>query len=146
MNKQFYQQIFDKQINIEPVPSNESLAAWGLKLICLLYPEKAECYYSSAEVIGHEFDKLEKELVIILNATKACSDCNNEAVAKAFFENMPELYRLLNTDIQAILNGDPAAHSEFEIIFLPVGACIIQIGGACVAAHIYRICAYKNRH
>ena len=116
MNKQFYQQIFDKQINIEPVPSNESLAAWGLRLICLLYPEKAECHYSSAEVIGHEFEKLERELVMILNATKACSDCNNEAVAKTFFENMPELYRLLNTDIQAILNGDPAAHSEFEII------------------------------
>jgi serine O-acetyltransferase len=29
---------------------------------------------------------------------------------------MPDLFEILNTDIQAIFNGDPAAHSEFEVI------------------------------
>ena len=37
-------------------------------------------------------------------------------LAKAFFEQLPDLYLLLNTDIQAIFNGDPAARSEFEVI------------------------------
>ena len=30
--------------------------------------------------------------------------------------NIPEIYRLLKTDIHAILDGDPAAKSEFEVI------------------------------
>lgn len=29
---------------------------------------------------------------------------------------MPEIYHLLNTDIDAILSGDPAAHTAFEVI------------------------------
>lgn len=116
MNKEFYQLIFDKQTHIDPVPSNEALADWALRLICLIYPEKAECYYPNVEVIAQEFHKLEKELVKILNATKACSDCDNEGIAKTCFGKIPELYRLLNTDIQAIMLGDPAARSEFEII------------------------------
>src|SRR5690606_29345748 len=37
-------------------------------------------------------------------------------VAEQFFNSFPELYRKMNTDISAILNGDPAAKNEFEII------------------------------
>ncbi|MGL6269871.1 MAG: serine O-acetyltransferase, partial [Chitinophagaceae bacterium] len=57
-----------------------------------------------------------KELLAMLNATRACSNCNNEEIASAFFYQVPELYRLLNTDVDAILSGDPAAKSEFEVI------------------------------
>ena len=34
----------------------------------------------------------------------------------AFFSQLPGLYQLLNTDIQAIFRGDPAARSEFEVV------------------------------
>jgi len=51
-----------------------------------------------------------------MNATKACQNCDNEQIAKAFFEQLLRYIQLLNTDIQAIFNGDPAAQSEFEVI------------------------------
>ena len=51
-----------------------------------------------------------------MNATKACSNCNNDIIAKQFFEKVPELYRILNTDIYSLLAGDPAARVEFEVI------------------------------
>jgi serine O-acetyltransferase len=54
--------------------------------------------------------------VQILNATKACVDCDNDLNARNFFNGIPQLYEILNTDIHAILNGDPAATSEFEVI------------------------------
>ena len=60
--------------------------------------------------------KLEQELCAIMDATRACSNCDNERLAEAFFDTLPELYRMLNTDIEAIFTGDPAARSEFEVI------------------------------
>lgn len=116
MNPEFFKHIFQIQQKTEAVPPNEKIASWVSQLICLLYPERAACFSSSSEEIGKQFDKLEKELTDLLNATKACRKDDNEKKSKAFFQLIPELYRVLNTDIEAILDGDPAAHTRFEVI------------------------------
>lgn len=114
--KELYKQIISRQPHKELVPSNEIISSWARSVICLLYPELSSKTYSSEEEIKDEFIKLENELTKILNATKACCDCNNDLVSKEFFNQLPEMYRVLNTDIYAILNGDPAATNEFEVI------------------------------
>jgi serine O-acetyltransferase len=116
MDKEFFLQIFDKHQRIEAVPSNKELAAWASGFIRMLYPEQAGNLFTDIDEVKKQFALLEAELVKIMDATTACNDCNNEAKAKRFFENVPELYRILNTDIAAMLEGDPAAKSEFEII------------------------------
>jgi serine O-acetyltransferase len=116
MNREFYQQIFDKQQGVEAVPSNKEITKWALQVIRLLYPEQSKQVFETAEQVKAEFERLENELCAIMNATKACQDCDNEQLAAGFFEQIPTLYHLLNTDIQAIFNGDPAACSEFEVI------------------------------
>lgn len=112
----FYQHIFEQQKNTEAVPPNDVIAAWVLKLICLLYPERAACFSSSTLELEAKFRGLEEELFQLLSATKACGGCDNKQKASIFFSELPELYRILNTDIDAILDGDPAAQSRFEII------------------------------
>ncbi len=116
MSKAFLQEIISKEKALEYVPQNDIISGWASKLICLLYPELSQCRFDDIEHIEAAYGKLQKELVSMLNATKACCDCNNEHIAAVFFEGIPELYRLLNTDVDAILNGDPAAKSEFEVI------------------------------
>ena len=116
MDKAFNQHIFQTQQGVEAVPQNESIASWVLQLICVLYPERAECFFSSPEDIEKKFVNLEKELVVLFNSTKACDGCDNLNKAKQFFNAIPDLYRVLNTDIDAILSGDPAARTRFEII------------------------------
>lgn len=116
MNKEFFQHIFDKHQHIEAVPSNKEIAGWALKLIRLLYPEQCKQVFTYLHEIETELLYLQSELCTIMNATKACQNCNNEEKAKVFFNALPQLYALLNTDIKAILDGDPAAKSEFEII------------------------------
>jgi serine O-acetyltransferase len=116
MNEHFYRQIFDKHQHVEAVPSNKEITSWALQVIRLLFPEQSKQVYIDVHQLKEEFVRLEKELALIMNATKACQNCNNEMLAKAFFEQLPDLYLLLNTDIQAIFNGDPAARSEFEVI------------------------------
>lgn len=116
MNKKFIEEILKKQQQKQQVPSNERIAGWASDVICLLYPELSNCNFPTSESISSQLLHLQKELVLMLDATKACTNCDHEKVSKSFFEQLPELYRILNTDIEAIHSGDPAAHTEFEVI------------------------------
>ncbi len=116
MNQNLFQQIYGKLQQLEAVPPNEEIAGWATKVIGLLYPELSDHIEKSVEEMETHADVLRHELTMLLNATKACRDCDNAAVAVKFFLQLPEIYRLLNTDIEAILHGDPAAKSEFEVI------------------------------
>lgn len=116
MSTSFAQQLFQKQAGVEPVPSNHRIAQWAMSLLCILFPEKAEYRYETPDAIDHQLAALQDELLSILNATKACHSCNNQEIAEAFFAQLPEVYALLNTDIDAIVAGDPAATNSFEVV------------------------------
>ncbi len=132
MSKDFFRHLYTRQQKKEIIPSNKIISAWALHLICLLYPEQSMISYSSVEEIEDEYKKLESDLLNILNATRACRDCNNEEIATEFFGNVPELYRVLNTDIHSLINGDPAARLEFEVIRAYPG--------------FYALCFYRLAH
>lgn len=116
MNEDFFRHIFKKQQDVDAVPSNKEISKWASDVIRLLFPEQSKRTLNSIDELKNEFSLLENELSRIMAATKVCNHCDHPAVAKEFFQNIPELYRLLNTDIQAIFNGDPAAKSEFEVV------------------------------
>src|SRR5699024_1814858 len=116
MNDSFYQHIYEKQQNMEAIPSNKEISAWAKNLIRILYPQKTRKKFKNVADIKSTFAAEQEKLVTIMNETKACSDCNHKAVAADFFHKIPDIYSLLNKDAQAILDGDPAAISEFEIV------------------------------
>lgn len=132
MQESFYNKIFNQQQYREAVPSNDEINAWAEQLICVLYPQLSTCVFASVQAVKEVLYGLQDKLLNILNATTACYDCNNQAVAAAFFDKVPGIYRLLNTDIQAIVEGDPAAHSEFEVIRAYPG--------------FYALCFYRIAH
>jgi len=112
----FYKTLLKSQQSREDVPNNDVITRWAEQLIAVLYPQLSTCTLDSEQAISDAFKSLEAELVKILNATTACHDCNNQEVARSFFDSVPGIYHLLNTDVEAIVTGDPAAHSEFEVI------------------------------
>lgn len=116
MSEEFYLHIFNKQREIEAVPSNQEVADWAIGLMNLIYPERVTSPDYSINEIKRLFARQKTTLVNLLNATKACEHSDNEQIADQLFEQLPELYRKMNTDISAIMAGDPAARSEFEII------------------------------
>jgi serine O-acetyltransferase len=139
MNDQFYNQIFHKHQQVEAVPSNKEITTWALQVIRLLFPEQQRQDFFDALQVKEEFDRLQRELAVIMNATKACEDCDKELLAREFFDELPELYALLNTDIQAIFNGDPAACSEFEVIRTYPGFFAISFYRLAHALYHYEI-------
>lgn len=116
MNPSFYQQIFRKQQGIEQVPPNERIAGWAAQLLQLLYPERSDNFPASPAMVEKEFERLTRELTVLFEATKACGSCDHAEKARRFFDEIPELLRIMDTDVQAILAGDPAAQSQFEVI------------------------------
>lgn len=114
--EELYLHIYNKQATVDAVPSSDVIVDWALSLLNLLYPERLTNQQYALQEIQSLFQRLEKELTSILNATKACSNCNSEQVAYDFFSTLPEVYRVMNTDVLAILEGDPAATSRFEVI------------------------------
>lgn len=116
MKNEFLRELHIKQQQREQVPSNKIIADWAGRLICILYPEMSKCSFPTLEAISEELSILQKELKRILDATKACTECDHQKVSENFFNYLPELFRILNTDIEAIHRGDPAAKNEFEVI------------------------------
>lgn len=132
MDNKFIKELFKHQQGKEAVPSNEQITQWAEELICILYPQLTTRVFVSEEAINDVLTRLEAELLDILNETTACYECNNHEVSRDFFQSLPEIYRLLNTDIQAIVEGDPAAHSRFEVIRAYPG--------------FYALCFYRIAH
>jgi serine O-acetyltransferase len=116
LNDDFYKALFQQQQVKDAVPSNKEITRWAERLICVLYPQLSTCVLRSEQAVRDVFRELQSELINILNTTTACQDCDNDETARQFFERVPEIYYLLNTDIDAILSGDPAAHTSFEVI------------------------------
>lgn len=116
MNKDFVQGLFLRQQRAQAIPKNESIAQWAFQIIGLLFPESSDQIFTSEEAIAQEFNQLQTSLNNLLDATQACSNCNNDVIAAKFMSQIESLYEVLKKDIIALNSGDPAANNEFEVI------------------------------
>lgn len=112
----FLSYLFQKHQQVDAVPANDTIARWAIELMNILFPQRLPYCKCSLEEVRSRLQSLEVQLFEILQATHACADCDNRDIARKFFLCLPELEELMRTDIQAILQGDPAAKSAFEII------------------------------
>ncbi len=116
MNKDFKSYLLNKHDTTGVLPTNKSITRWALCLIRLLYPQLIHERLKNSSDIDRTFLWLEKELQHLLDSAYACQNDDNKVRAKRFMEYIPQLYRILNTDIDAILKGDPAAKDDYEVI------------------------------
>ncbi len=116
MDKEFIKYLFDKHQQIDDVPASKTISGWGLKVFNLLFPERSKDFFRSEDEVEGEFWNIGDELRNILESTAACKDCGAEEKSKLVVSKIPELYRLLSTDLETILAGDPAAKSKIEVI------------------------------
>ncbi|MBE9583692.1 serine acetyltransferase [Mucilaginibacter sp. JRF] len=132
MNDNFYKALLNKPRAQQVVPSNDMIAGWALKVIYLLYPEHSTVEFDSIAGLEEHVAALRDELASILSTGAHADSATGCQIAADFFDDLPSLYDTLNTDIQAIYDGDPAAKSEFEVIRTYPG--------------FYAICFYRIAH
>lgn len=112
----FIRLLFEKHNKIPSYPSTSSVSGFVIKLFLLLFPEQTNNQFDSQKKLVDAFVQLQVELEGILRIMQVHLPQNAAYIAKYFFEVIPEIYRVLNTDAEAIYSGDPAAKSEYEVI------------------------------
>lgn len=116
LSSHFISTIFQKHQNTDTFPATSSIARLITKIILVLFPEQTKNHYRAEQDLIEVFEKIEADLASLLASMQKHLPEEAKKVAKNFVEKLPEIYRLLNTDIQAIMNGDPAAKMEYEIV------------------------------
>ncbi|SFH23300.1 serine O-acetyltransferase [Pedobacter insulae] len=130
MDDDFFKYLFDKQVKAVRLPANDFISEWAIRLINLLYPESRNSNFEELNAVQEQGEQLKLELVNLLRASS--QTINSDQIAEDFFDGLQALYHILDTDIAATYDGDPAAISRLEIIRTYPG--------------FYAICFYRIAH
>ncbi|MCI8469729.1 MAG: serine acetyltransferase, partial [Eggerthellaceae bacterium] len=94
-------------------------------------------YTSPSYFIGDTLMQIERVLrqqVIVALRYTADASCDEDQIERrtneictAFFDELPQVQRVLLTDVQALFDGDPAAGSKEEVIFTYPGLYAIYV-------------------
>ncbi len=114
--KDFLDNLYNKHINTDLFPPTSSVTRLITKVLLILFPEQTKLHYTSKEELGNAFVKIETELAVLLSSMQKHLNEEAKLLAKKYVQNLPDVYYKLTTDIEAILDGDPAAKSEFEVV------------------------------
>jgi serine O-acetyltransferase len=116
LSDQFYSDLFDKHQSTPHFPKTSTVARLVSRIILLLFPEQTKQSFSCVESLKSNFECIDKDMNDLLASMQEHLQRPSGEIAQDFAYKIPAIYDLLLTDIQAIINGDPAANSEYEII------------------------------
>ncbi len=119
-------------VDYEPIPSRAVVVEIIDRMRELLFPgyfsrdkvDPVTLRYSVGQTVATVFDLLAEQICRsirhdCLRYHQPCIDCDHRGhdLALQLLEGVPELRRMLSTDVRATYQGDPAARSHDEIIF-----------------------------
>ena len=129
-------------VGVVPLPSRESVVQIIHQARRILFPgyftqtiaDPVNLEYCLGKETTELFDGLSRQIVLsvqhdCMRQGQPCVQCaerGNEAAIE-FIQALPELRAILATDIQAAIEGDPAAKSYDEIIFCYPGLLAITV-------------------
>ena len=137
LSKDFLDTIYNKHSVTDLFPSTSSVTRLVTKVLLLLFPEQSKQHYATRADLENAFVTIEAEFAVLFASMQKHLAEDSKIVASKFVENLPEVYYKLTTDIEAILDGDPAAKSEFEVIRAYPGFYAIAIYR--LAHELYRL-------
>ncbi len=118
MNHEFADEVFRvRRAHPSIYPSRQRIHRFVEDLVELLFPHLSgeSEYFSAAEIEG-SLAVLGRDLKKLLRAHQAKMERCVDDVADDFFAALPQIYRRLWLDAQAIHEGDPASESLDEVI------------------------------
>lgn len=117
MNKDFTKLLFQRHHNCDRYPSSYSVTKFTNGILEVLFPalSKSKKKYENSEDLEKDLLSLEKDLVKILSKINVLASAP-EHIGNSFFQRLPEVYEMLQKDIEVLVDGDPAANNEYEVI------------------------------
>ncbi len=135
LSADFLEHLCQKHAKAAIFPASSDVHKLFTKILLTLFPEQTQLHCSCSEDLKEIFESINNELAEMLTSIKGFEKNNAIDIAKQYVTQIPEIYRLLNTDIKAIIEGDPAAQNEYEIIRAYPGFYAIAIFRLANALH-----------
>lgn len=137
MNQEFINQLYIRQQACPSCPSPKAVSNWFNELLGTLFPDFSKQQFSTQKEFELHFEKLKLQLDQILSRNPIKSEAEPDHIAETFFNNLQSIHEMLEEDITAIFEGDPAAKSRTEVIRTYPG--FIAIAAHRVANELYRL-------
>lgn len=116
MDNKFLETILNKHQVSNDYPATSEVCQLVTKMMILMFPEQSAKNYQSTQDIQNVISIYEKEWAKLLSVMSNKLSDSPETIASKFIQKLPEVYNKLVLDVKAIMLGDPAARSEFEVI------------------------------
>ncbi|MDB4835276.1 serine O-acetyltransferase [Cyclobacteriaceae bacterium] len=116
MNTAFLKQICDSHKRSKSFPDTFLACQIFNNLLSVLFPGQSKEHFASEDDIEVALNKLKGEF-LALTETLDLGGKPATGIVNSFFEqHLPVMYANLKEDIQALVDGDPAALDEFEVV------------------------------
>jgi len=114
--EKFLAEILDRHVNTESFPATSDIKKLFTKIVLTLFPEQARKQLCQADDLRLVWESIENGLESLLHdmADKLVDTPQN--ITSRYMERIPGIYQLLLTDVEAMVNGDPAATTDYEVI------------------------------
>lgn len=114
--KEFINRLYNVHKIAEQIPPPQAVCGWLEGLISMLFPELSNDRYRNAREFEQQYQELKLKLFSLLEIMEDRLPSSATQIENEFLDALPEVYRLLNLDADAIVSGDPAAISRTEVI------------------------------
>lgn len=116
MKSDYAKPLYQKYLSTSKCVSLSTVGNWMEKVMKILFPVSIENVFIDEEDFRAHMDELEKDLLKILDCSLMGTDLSTKTVSNQFFSQLPSIQSTLDSDIDAIYKGDPAAESREEVI------------------------------
>ncbi|MBP6387137.1 MAG: serine acetyltransferase [Pseudarcicella sp.] len=116
LSDDFLEHLCQKHAKAAIFPASSEVHKLFTKILLTLFPEQTQLHCTCSEDLKAIFESINNELAAMIASIKGFDESEAAVIAEKYVKQIPEIYRLLNTDICAIIAGDPAAQSEYEVI------------------------------
>lgn len=116
MKTEYIKPLYLKYLKSSKCVPLSTVSDWIERLMNIVFPVSIELVFADEDDFGSFMDRLETDLNRMLDCSLRGTDMKPEEISDHFFSQLPAIQKTLDSDIEAIFLGDPAARSREEVI------------------------------
>ncbi len=114
--KDFLDKIVAQHQQTPPFPATSDIKKLFTKIVLTLFPEQTRRHFHTRDELKAVWESIENGLESLLYSMKDQLSEDPAIIAHRYLDRIPAIYDLLQTDVEAMVSGDPAATTSFEVI------------------------------
>jgi serine O-acetyltransferase len=116
VDKKFINILLKRHKEAAQFPATSAIKKLFNRIILTLFPEQSQKHLDNEEDLELVWESIENSLESMLHSMHAELPESPQILTKKFLNTIPQVYEVLLTDVEAMVDGDPAATTKFEII------------------------------